>query len=224
MDPFQRRLEELPGEFPVFPLAGALLLPYGKLPLNVFEPRYLALVEDALGAGRMFAMIQPDPQKMAGPTGPGLYRIGCLGRLSSFSESEDGRYLITLSGVARFAVSVELEMCRGYRRVRGDFSVFATDLAAPAEMAEFDREGLLAALRSYFQHRGFDANWDAIAKMPDDTLVVTLSMVCPFEPAEKQALLEAPTQSDRALALRTLLEIDAHQPTEPGPQGPPRAS
>jgi len=224
MDAREVRLDGLPVEFPVFPLTGALLLPRGKLPLNIFEPRYLAMVEDALGAGRMFGMIQPDPQKVAGPSGPGLYRIGCLGRLSSFSEADDGRYLITLSGVVRFTVAVELEMRRGYRRVRADLGPFARDLDTPAEMVGFDRDGLLAALRGYFVRQGFDANWEAIGKMPDDQLVVTLAMVCPFDPAEKQALLEAADEAERAATLRTLLEIDTHQPTEPGPNGPVRAS
>ena len=224
MDPFQPGLDEVPAEFPVFPLTGALLLPRGRLPLNIFEPRYLALVEDALGAGRVFGLIQPDPQQPVGPNGPGLYRIGCLGRLSSFSETDDRRYLITLSGMLRFAVTEEVAMRHGYRRVRGDFSRFAADLDPTPELLEFDRAGLLAALRGYFQHRGFDANWDAIGKMPDDTLVVTLAMVCPFEPAEKQALLEAPDETERARTLRTLLEIDTHQPTEPDADGPVRAS
>lgn len=224
MDARPGRLEGLPEAFPVFPLTGALLLPRGKLPLNIFEPRYLAMVEDALGAGRVLGMIQPDPQKLAGPSGPGLYRIGCLGRLTSFSESDDGRYLITLNGLVRFAVLEEGAMRRGYRRVRGDFSAFVADLDAEPEVAGFDRAGLLASLRGYFQHRGFDANWDAIDKMPDDQLVVTLAMVCPFDPAEKQALLEAGDACERARTLRTLLEIDTHQPTEPGPDGPVRAS
>ncbi len=224
MDRPRSRIDELPTEFPVFPLTGALLLPRGKLPLNIFEPRYLAMTEDALGAGRVFGMIQPDPQKTAGPSGPGLYRIGCLGRISSFSETDDGRYLITLSGLTRFAVAVELEMRRGYRRVRADITRFAADLEPAPEAVAFDRDGLLAALRAYFQRRGFDANWDAIAKMPDDTLVVTLAMVCPFNAAEKQALLEASDEDERARTLRTLLEIDTHQPNEPGPDRPIRAS
>ena len=224
MDGPRSRIDELPAEFPVFPLTGALLLPRGKLPLNIFEPRYLAMTEDALGAARVVGMIQPDPQKTTGPSGPGFYRIGCLGRISSFSETDDGRYLITLSGLTRFAVAVELEMRRGYRRVRADLTRFAADLEAAPEAVAFDRDGLLAALRSYFQRRGFDANWDAIAKMPDDTLVVTLAMVCPFNAAEKQALLEAPDEDERARTLRTLLEIDTHQPNEPGPDRPIRAS
>src|SRR5580704_7610121 len=124
MPAFHSRLQDLPTEFPVFPLAGALLLPRGRLPLNIFERRYLAMVEDSLGAGRMFGMIQPDPLRPEGETGPGLYRVGCLGRLSSFSETDDGRYLITLTGMIRFVVAAEVAMGRGYRRVRGDFSPY----------------------------------------------------------------------------------------------------
>jgi Lon protease-like protein len=211
MPAFEPRPEDLPRDFPIFPLPGALLLPRGKLPLNIFEPRYLAMTEDALAAGRMFGMIQPDPRRPDGPTGPGLYRIGCLGRLVSFSETDDGRYLITLFGLARFAVAEELPMCRGYRRARADFSAFAADLAATRDGEPgFDHATLLQALRGYFTHRGFEANWDAINQMPDDALVVTLSMVCSFEPAEKQALLEATTPTERARALLALLQIETH--------------
>jgi Lon protease-like protein len=211
MPAFEPRPEDLPRDFPIFPLPGALLLPRGKLPLNIFEPRYLAMTEDALGAGRMFAMIQPDPRQPEGPTGPGLYRIGCLGRLVSFSETDDGRYLITLFGLTRFTVAEELPMRRGYRRVRADFSAFAADLAAEGEAEPgYDRAVLLQSLRGYFTRRGFEANWDAINQMPDDALVVTLSMVCPFEPAEKQALLETVTPANRALALLALLQIETH--------------
>lgn len=206
------RVEELPTEFPVFPLTGALLLPHGKLPLNIFEPRYKAMVEDALAAPRMFAMIQPDPNATVGPSGPGLYRIGCLGRLSSFSETDDGRYLITLTGLQRFAIDAELPMRRGYRRVRADFSRFAADLDATPTLQGVEREPLLAALRAFFTHRGIDANWDAIRKMQDEALVVTLAMVCPFEAAEKQALLEALTDSDRAATLLALLQMGAAGP------------
>lgn len=219
---------ELPDEFAVFPLTGALLLPGGRLPLNIFEPRYLAMVEDALASGRMFAMIQPDAARAPGPTGPSLYRVGCLGRLVSFSESDDGQFLITLAGLSRFTVAVELELRRGYRRVRGNFSGFAGDLSASA--ARYDRSALLAALRAYFAHRGFDANWEAIEQMDDDALLTTLCMVCPFDTAAKQALLEAPTPSGRAEALLTLLRIEAHTSTDDlgGPDGDdtprPRAS
>ena len=203
------RPDDLPATFPVFPLSGALLLPRGRLPLNIFEPRYLAMTEDALGRGRVFGMVQPDPQRPRLETGPALYRVGCLGRLSSFSETDDGRYLNTLTGVCRFAIAEELAPCRGYRRVHGVFAPFVGDLEPPDEPG-FDRTEVLAALRSYFAHRGFDANWDAIGQMSDELLLITLAMVCPFESAEKQALLEAPTQPERAATLLALLRIDTH--------------
>jgi hypothetical protein len=205
---FRPRLEDLPAEFAVFPLPGALLLPRGRLPLNIFERRYLAMVEDSLGLGRMFAMIQPDPAAQETPTGPGLYRVGCLGRLTSFNETDDGRFLITLTGVARFAVVNEIDPRRGYRRVAGDFSAFPHDLDDPGEEA-IDRDGLLAALRDFFVHRGVEANMDAINRLPDHALVVTLAMICPFEPIEKQALLEAATAAERLDTLLALLRMGA---------------
>jgi len=207
--------EDLPAEFAVFPLTGALLLPRGKLPLNIFEPRYLAMTLDSLAAGRMFGMIQPDPQAPTLEQGPGLYRVGCLGRLSSFSETDDGKLLVTLTGLIRFAVDSELDICRGYRRVRGDFSRFIDDLDTAPPCVGLERETLLTALRGYFAHRNVDANWDAIRRMSDDALVVTLAMACPFEPVEKQALLEAPTAAERAATLLALLQMGAAGPDLP---------
>ena len=213
---FHPRIEDLPVEFPVFPLPGALLLPRGKLPLRIFEPRYVAMTEDSLGKGRMFGMIQPDPTVPEVATGPGLFRVGCLGRLSSFNESDEGHYLITLTGVIRFAVATELEERRGYRRVRGDFTPYRADLDLQSQPIGTPREILLTALRGYFTRRGIDANWDAIKRLPDDMLTVTLAMVCPFEPAEKQALLEAPTDTERAAALLVLLQMGALSQDAPG--------
>jgi Lon protease-like protein len=224
MDAVSSRHRNLPPEFAVFPLSGALLLPGGKLPLNIFEKRYLAMTEDALSSGRMFGMIQPDPNAPDGPTGPGLYRVGCLGRLTSFSETDDGRFLITLTGLTRFTVLRELPMMRGYRRVHGDFSAFDCDMEGVAEPLGLEREALLTALRDYFARRNFQANWDAIRRMPDNDLVVTLAMVCPFEPAEKQALLEAPTQDDRAATLLALLQMGAAEMGGPGSDSPPSRS
>jgi len=217
---FQTRFEDLPTEFAVFPLPGVLLLPRGRLPLNIFEPRYLAMTEDALATGRMFAMIQPDPALPDTPNGPALYRVGCLGRLSSFSETDDGRLLITLTGLARFSVVSEVDMRRGYRRVIGDFSRYRTDMNQPDETA-IDREGLLEALRGYFSHRGVEPNWDAVNRLADDALVVTLAMVCPFEPIEKQALLEASGDAERADTLLALLRMGAAGPggSSDGPSG-----
>jgi Lon protease-like protein len=209
---FHPQFADLPEDFPVFPLNGALLLPGGRLPLNVFEPRYLALVEDALGAGRMFGMVQPDKRLARGDTGPGLYRTGCLGRISSFSETDDGRFLITLSGLVRFTIIEEIEPLRGYRRVRAALGGYAADLLEPGETKlPFERDDLLKALRRYFSHAGVDANWEAIAAMPDSALIVSLCMACPFAPEEKQALLEAKDESDRARALLALLEINAFE-------------
>jgi len=200
----------LPSEFPVFPLEGALLLPHGRLPLNIFESRYLAMIEDALAHGRVLGMVQPNPTLSAGPNGPGLYRVGCLGRLSSFSETDDGRFLITLTGLIRFSILNELPRRHGYRRVHADLSPFVADLDVYGGGSGFDRTELLAALRAYFTRHGFDANWEAIEQMEDESLVVTLAMVCPFAPAEKQALLEADSPADRALALLALLAMDGH--------------
>jgi uncharacterized protein len=209
MPPFHPRVEDLPTEFPVFPLPGVLLLPRGKLPLNIFEARYKAMTEDALAPPRMFGMVQPDPAPGDGPAGPGLYRVGCLGRLSGFSETDDGRYLITLTGVIRFRVQEEIEGRRGYRRVRGDVTPYLHDLDVEPQPIGMERETLFAALRAYFSHRKVDANWDAIKRLVDDALVITLAMVCPFEPVEKQALLEAPTVPEQAQMLLALLRMGA---------------
>lgn len=212
------RLDDLPTEFAIFPLPGALLLPGGKLPLNIFERRYLAMFEDCLSAGRVVGMIQPDELRPATPSGPALYKVGCLGRLSSFSETDDGRMLITMTGLIRFTIKVELEMRRGYRRVRADLVRFRTDLDEEAPTAALDRDSLVEALRAYFAARGFDANWEAIDEMPDSALVATLAMVCPFDPAEKQALLEVLGTAERADTLLTLLRMGAHT-AEPGRRG-----
>ena len=209
MQAFSPRLADLPSEIAVFPLTGALLLPRGRLPLNIFEPRYLAMTMDALGQGRLFGMVQPDARGKAGSQGPGLYRIGCLGRLSSFSETDDGRLLITLIGVTRFRILEELPMAHGgYRRVRADYTDFVTDLLE-ADPPPLDRPALLGALRPYFQARGIEANWDAVEQTPDALLVTMLSMVCPFDPPEKQALLEAGEGSERADMLVALLHMGA---------------
>jgi Lon protease-like protein len=198
----------LPATFSIFPLEGALLLPGGHLPLNIFEPRYLAMVQDALGEGRMFGMIQPDPAAPERAGGPGLYRIGCLGRVSAFSETEDGRLLITLAGLTRFAVAEELPMRNGYRRICGDTASFRADLAEPD--AAIDRARLTGAMRAFFRARRIEANWDAVTTTADPQLVTTLAMICPFPPAEKQALLEAPDTASRAEMLVALMEMGAH--------------
>ncbi|SHK36336.1 hypothetical protein SAMN02745194_04772 [Roseomonas rosea] len=202
-------LDDLPAEIAVFPLTGALLLPGGRLPLNIFEPRYLAMVQASLGNRRSLGMIQPDRSLPATPNGPGLYRIGCLGRLSSFSETEDGRLLITLAGTIRFQITEELPMRDGYRRVRPDYTPFAADLARPLPPVILGRPALLEALRTYFRAKGIEANWEAVERLDDHALVNTLAAVCPFEPVEKQALLEAPDAAARATMLVTMLRMDS---------------
>jgi uncharacterized protein len=207
---FQPTPEQLPNEIGVFPLPGALLLPHGRLPLNIFEPRYLALISDAMGNARMLGMIQPDPSQPQAAGSPPVYRTGCLGRLASFAETDDGRFLITLAGVVRFRIAEELPMRAGYRRVRADYAGFLDDLAEPDEQQSgLDRSALAAALKPYFRAHQIDANWDAIEQTPDAMLVTTLCMVCPFDVREKQALLEAPTPEDRAAMLVALLQMGA---------------
>jgi hypothetical protein len=207
--------DELPREFAVFPLSGALLLPGGRLPLNIFEPRYLAMVEDALGAGRMFGMIQPDIHAQECANGPAMYQVGCLGRVVHFSETEDGRYLITLAGVSRFWVRRELAMGRGYRRVEADFSRFPDDMVTQKLLLGGKRAEILAALRGYFEIFGFSADWAAIEGMEDGALIEQLAMLCPFAEDEKQALLEAPGGMDRAVDLLALLRIAVHEQDQP---------
>jgi Lon protease-like protein len=202
---------DLPSEFPIFPLPGALLLPHGRLPLNIFEPRYLAMVDDSLAAGRVFGMIQPNTHAPRAPHGPSLYQIGCLGRLSHFSETDDGRYLITLTGVSRFRVIEELPIRHGYRRITADFAPFLADLSPPPPAIGMKRSELLGALKPFFTMHDIDANWDAIERMPETMLVTTLAMLCPFDDAEKQALLEAPTDADRAADLLALLRMSVHE-------------
>jgi len=220
MAPFHPRLSDLPEEIAIFPLGGALLLPGGRLPLNIFEPRYLAMTLDSLANGRMFGMVQPDARAPKAETGPGTYRIGCLGRLSSFSETDDGRLLITLTGVARFRIAEELPLAPGgYRRVRADYARFAADLAEEEAAPAIARAELLLALRPYFRARGIDANWEAIEQMADALLVTTLSMVCPFEVPEKQALLEAADATERAHMLVALMRMGAA--ANAAPEGPP---
>jgi uncharacterized protein len=207
------KLEDLPGTLDVFPLTGVLLLPRGQLPLNVFEPRYLALVDAALAGNRLIGMIQPsqDEQKVLKPA---LAAVGCAGRLTGFHESEDGRYLITLTGICRFRMVEELKTEAPFRQVKADFSPFLDDLA-PADETNFPRDRLIAALKDYLSRRDLKADWKSVLSAPPETLVNALAMLCPFEPAEKQALLEAPGWDERVDTLIALLEM-----ANAGPQGP----
>lgn len=204
-------LSQLPAILPVFPLDGAMLLPGGRLPLNVFEPRYLAMVDDALKGARMIGMIQPAD---AGPH-PMLRPVGCAGRIVTFAEAEDGRYLITLQGVCRFDAGEELPIENGYRRLRPGWARFARDLTDESG-AMLNRPRLFAALKAYFRRHEIDCDWKAVENTPDDRLVTLLSMVCPFEPDEKQALLEAPDSTARAKLMTAFVETAALQRDDDG--------
>ena len=199
-------LADLPKTIPVFPLAGALLLPRGRLPLNIFEPRYLAMVDTALRQTRVIGMIQPvneDDRK------PKLYPVGCLGRLTAWSDTGDGRFFITLSGVIRFRVTQELKTSSPYREVEPDFGPYADDLRDDEDDNYVDRKRLGIGLKSYMAQKHIEADLSLIDRAPAETLINSLSMICPFAPAEKQALLEAGTLADRAQLLTTLIEMAA---------------
>jgi Lon protease-like protein len=215
--PFDPTFEQLPREVPIFPLTGVLLLPHGRLPLNIFEPRYLNMTRAALAApDRLIGMIQPSSGTDVGQ--PPIFPVGCAGRIIQFGETDDGRYLITLRGVCRFAVLKERSILDGYRRVIPDFARFRRDLA-DEEDADLDRERMVAALKRFLGQHGVDANWEALGKMRPGRIVTTLAMTCPFAPSEKQALLEAETAQSRAKILLALLEMGAAGADDPaGPK------
>lgn len=190
---------------PIFPLTGVLLLPRCLLPLNIFEPRYLAMTRDAVAGSKLIGMIQPTETRSR-ETRPDVYRVGCVGEITSAAETEDGRILITLRGLCRFAVERELEVDTLYRQVEADYTRFADDAMSAADGVA-DRERLLRALRAFCERHNLPADWDSINAANDDLLVHSLSMICPFTPGEKQALLETPDFAARAEMLTTLLEM-----------------
>jgi len=197
--------DPLPVAVPVFPLSGALLLPRGVLPLNIFEPRYLAMVRDAMAAtgaaNRIIGIIQP---RTAGDP-PQLYDVGCLGRIGDYRETDDGRVLLALTGVSRFRIQAELDRTTQYRQVMTDYHGFSDDRAEPAPLAPAARAGLEEVLRTYLDVQGLSADWEAVKSADDESLVTTLASVCPFDPAEKQALLESNDLPDRAGTLTALM-------------------
>ena len=203
-----RRIEDLPQVIPVFPLDGALLLPGGELPLQIFEPRYLNMIDDAMAGDRIVGMIQT---RGGDRSRPSLAAVGCAGRITSFNETSDGRYLITLTGVCRFDAGEELNLRTPYRQLRARYDRYDRDLGGRDEETETSdqvRSRFAQALKRYLNRRELDIDWDTAIQAPLEPLVNSLAMGLPFDPAEKQALLEAPDLSGRFEALTTLLEID----------------
>jgi len=199
-------VDDLPKTVPVFPLAGVLLLPRGQLPLNIFEPRYLDMFEDALGRGRIIGILQPETGQ-EDDSHPQLQKVGCIGRITSFSETEDGRMIVSLTGMARFRVAEELDVTTPYRQVAADYRPYDSDLIADIGALDVNREGLLDVLRRYLERNNMAADWDAIEQSGNEALVNSLSIISPYGVQEKQALLEAESLAERAEILIALTEM-----------------
>ena len=204
MNPLSLELRDMPASLPLFPLPNALLLPGSQLPLNIFEPRYLAMIEDALQTPhRMIGMVQPLNEEGT------LFDVACAGRITYFQESGDGRYMIALSGICRFNLQAEQLTDRGYRQASIDWSQFAGDLKQADDSIE-DREKLLSVMKRYFEVMGYEADWDQIEQSGNEQILNTLAAVCPFDVAEKQALLEAQGLAKRADILIAIMEMALH--------------
>lgn len=200
------RLTDLPDTIPVFPLPGALLLPRARLPLHIFEPRYLQMLDDALKTKhRLIGMIQP--REVPGAAEKRLHAIGCAGRLTGFSETEDGRYMVTLSGISRFRVLQEVQGFTPYRRCQVDWAPFARDLGGAESDAGFKRAEFMAGLKRFFEALDLSTDWGSLKGADEELLINSLSMLCPFTPEDKQALLEAPSLTTRRETLVTLIEF-----------------
>lgn len=197
---------DLPEVIPVFPLSAALLLPRADLPLNIFESRYLAMVDQALASDRVIGMVQPDEQAADGLHGPALLKVGCAGRITSFAETGDGRYLIKLSGIARFKIVEEVSTGRLYRSCRITASCFAGDFTDGGD-GPVDRTAVLRTFRAYLKAHNLDADWESVGQASNETLINTLAMIAPFDAAAKQALLEAPDLRARAETLVAITEM-----------------
>ncbi|HEV8036043.1 LON peptidase substrate-binding domain-containing protein [Yoonia sp.] len=196
---------DLPDTIPVFPLPGALLLPRARLPLHLFEPRYLAMLDDVLKTpSRLIGMVQPYD---APGKGGKLHSIGCAGRVTAFSETEDGRYMITLAGMSRFRISQEVEGFTPYRRCNVSWQGFDRDLGPVERDDSFDRDAFMEALGRYLVDQGLSTDWESLGEAEDELLINSLSMLCPFAPEDKQALLEAPSLTTRRETLMTLIEF-----------------
>src|ERR1700681_536640 len=208
---------DLPEVIPVFPLPGALLLPRGQMPLNIFEPRYVAMVDDALASGhRLIGMIQPDGAHPGPADKPALYKIGCVGRITQIAETGDGRYLLQLTGISRFRVEEELSADTPYRQCRVSYAPFTDDFTPRKGEDGVDRESLLQSLSEFLKANNLKADWEGIENAPNEALVNALAMMSPYGAPEKQALLEAPDLKTRAEILVALTEIELAKKTAGG--------
>jgi uncharacterized protein len=199
---------ELPNTIPIFPLAGVLLLPRGELPLNVFEPRYLAMIDDALKGHRLIGMIQPNSDAGGTRNVPALFSVGCAGRITQFAETGDGRYIVTLTGVGRYRVSAEMPVLTQYRQAQADFEAFAEDFIPGYGEEDVDRDSVLKTLDEFAQSNKLKIDWKSIESASNEALVNALSMMSPFGPKEKQALLEAADLKSRADVLVAITQME----------------
>jgi hypothetical protein len=199
---------DMPASLPVFPLAGALLLPRGEMPLNVFEPRYVAMIDDALKGDRLIGMIQPSGEAEREGAAPPIYRVGCAGRITQIAESGDGRYLLTLTGIARFTVAEELPVLTPYRQVAADWTAFVQDYEPRHGEADVDRDAVVKALRGFARANKVPIDWDSVKQAPTEALVNALAMMSPYGAREKQAMLEAAFLKDRAEMLVAITEME----------------
>ena len=199
------KLEDLPKQIPLFPLSGALLLPRTDLPLNIFEPRYVMMIEAAMASERIIGIIQPDQDDKSDK--PKLEKVGCAGRITSYSETEDGRLMITITGICRFTVIRESKVATPFRQAAVNYKPFAIDLVSGTGAPSVNREQLLEAFRQYLEANNMSTNWDEINSVSTEVLVNTLSLLAPYPPREKQALLEAPDLKSRAEVLVALTEL-----------------
>lgn len=210
-----RKPADLPATAPLFPLAGVILLPRGVLALNVFEPRYLNMVDDALAGDRLIGVIQPASGEEDEPS-PHLADTGTLGRITAFSETDDGRYLISLTGICRFHLEQEIEAGAPYRQALVNYDAYAEDFA-PVHNEQVDRNALIRELKTYASLHGFEVDWDSVEQAPTETIVNVAAQICPFDSVAKQALLEATTLEERGQTLMALLQWDAASPDERRP-------
>ena len=204
---FDPEFHELPTSLPIFPLTGALVLPGQQLPLNIFEPRYLEMVFDALASDRMIGMVQARPDA-PGNEPPAVFEVGCAGRISMFNETDDGRLLLSLRGVCRFRVARELDSMRAYRQVQPSWDGFEADLGT-TEPSGIAFPALRMLVEGHLRAKGLEVRWDQLERLPPEEVLDFLCVNLPFEAGEKQALLEAPTPTDRADVLKAIVQLDA---------------